>query len=76
MECGLSGAAAFKRRLLRSCGWRVVTVSFDESHLESGDAWLLCCFHAGEEYIADALKKMIVSWLSGYAEGTLRPSQM
>ncbi|CAJ1363705.1 unnamed protein product [Effrenium voratum] len=43
VECGLSGSAAFKRRLLRSCGWRVVTVSFDES----------------EEYIADALKKMI-----------------
>ncbi|CAK9090826.1 unnamed protein product [Durusdinium trenchii] len=43
VECGLSGSAAWKRRLLRSCGWRVVTVSFDES----------------EEYIADALKKMI-----------------
>lgn len=43
VECGLSGPAAFKRRLLRKCGWRVVTVSFDES----------------EEYIADALKKMI-----------------
>lgn len=43
VECGLSGAAAFKRRLLRSCGWRVVTVSFNES----------------EEYIADALKRMI-----------------
>eukprot|EP00931_Biecheleriopsis_adriatica_P062229 TRINITY_DN37477_c0_g1_i1.p1 TRINITY_DN37477_c0_g1~~TRINITY_DN37477_c0_g1_i1.p1 ORF type:complete len:1020 (-),score=217.40 TRINITY_DN37477_c0_g1_i1:185-2911(-) len=43
VECGLTGPAAFKRRLLRKCGWRVVTVSFDES----------------EEYIADALKKMI-----------------
>eukprot|EP00930_Biecheleria_cincta_P033087 TRINITY_DN22918_c0_g1_i1.p1 TRINITY_DN22918_c0_g1~~TRINITY_DN22918_c0_g1_i1.p1 ORF type:complete len:963 (-),score=177.56 TRINITY_DN22918_c0_g1_i1:103-2991(-) len=43
VECGLTGSAAFKRRLLRKCGWRVVTVSFDES----------------EEYIADALKKMI-----------------
>lgn len=43
VECGLSGPASYKRRLLRKCGWRVVTVSFDES----------------EEYIADALKKMI-----------------
>ncbi|CAE8654172.1 unnamed protein product, partial [Polarella glacialis] len=43
VECGLVGSAAFKRRLLRKCGWRVVTVSFDES----------------EEYIADALKNMI-----------------
>lgn len=43
VECGLTGSAAFKRRLLRSCGWRVVTVSFNES----------------EEYIADALKRMI-----------------
>lgn len=43
IECGLSGPAAFKRRVLRRCGWRVVTVSFDEN----------------EEYIADALEKMI-----------------
>lgn len=43
VECGLTGAAAFKRRLLRKCGWRVITVTFDES----------------EEYIADALEKMI-----------------
>jgi len=43
VECGLSGSAEFKRRVLRKCGWRVVTVSFDES----------------EEYIADALKRMI-----------------
>eukprot|EP00441_Pelagodinium_beii_P006951 CAMPEP_0197689176 /NCGR_PEP_ID=MMETSP1338-20131121/106471_1 /TAXON_ID=43686 ORGANISM="Pelagodinium beii, Strain RCC1491" /NCGR_SAMPLE_ID=MMETSP1338 /ASSEMBLY_ACC=CAM_ASM_000754 /LENGTH=975 /DNA_ID=CAMNT_0043271485 /DNA_START=1 /DNA_END=2926 /DNA_ORIENTATION=- len=43
VECGVTGPAAFKRRILRKCGWRVVTVSFDES----------------EEYIADALKKMI-----------------
>eukprot|EP00439_Symbiodinium_sp_Y106_P058777 s833_g8.t1 len=43
VECGLNGPAAFKRRLLRLCGWRVVTISFDES----------------EEYIADALKKMM-----------------
>jgi len=43
VECGLVGSAAFKRRLLRKCGWRVVTVSFEES----------------EEYIADALKNMI-----------------
>uniref|UniRef100_A0A7S0BAJ5 RNA-editing substrate-binding complex 8 protein HEAT repeats domain-containing protein n=1 Tax=Pyrodinium bahamense TaxID=73915 RepID=A0A7S0BAJ5_9DINO len=42
IECGLTGSAAFKRRLLRKCGWRVVTVSFDEN----------------EEYIADALCKM------------------
>ena len=36
VECGLCGAAAFKRRLLRSCGWRVVTVSFNESAVENG----------------------------------------
>lgn len=42
VECGLTGSAAFKRRLLRKCGWRVVTVSFDEN----------------EEYIADALGTM------------------
>uniref|UniRef100_A0A7S1PZI4 RAP domain-containing protein n=1 Tax=Alexandrium catenella TaxID=2925 RepID=A0A7S1PZI4_ALECA len=42
VECGLTGSAAFKRRLLRQCGWRVVTVSFDEN----------------EEYVADALGTM------------------
>lgn len=43
IECSLSGAAAFKRRLLRKCGWRVATVSFDDN----------------EEYIADALDRMV-----------------
>jgi len=42
VECGLTGSASFKRRLLRKAGWRVVTVSFDEN----------------EEYIADALGTM------------------
>lgn len=42
-ECGFSGSASWKRRVLVKCGWRVVTVSFDEN----------------EEYIADALRNMV-----------------
>jgi len=42
IECNLTGSASWKRRLLRRCGWKVVTVSFDEN----------------EEYIADALERM------------------
>merc|ERR1719464_2406134 len=42
VELPLTGSAAFKRRLLRKCGWRVVTVTFDEN----------------EEYIAEALNTM------------------
>merc|ERR1719464_1763788 len=42
VELPLTGSAAFKRRLLRKCGWRVVTVTFDEN----------------EEYIAEALTTM------------------
>jgi len=38
VECGLTGSAAFKRRLLRKCGWRVVTVCFDENEEYIGDA--------------------------------------
>eukprot|EP00929_Paragymnodinium_shiwhaense_P006759 TRINITY_DN110719_c0_g1_i1.p1 TRINITY_DN110719_c0_g1~~TRINITY_DN110719_c0_g1_i1.p1 ORF type:complete len:989 (-),score=240.04 TRINITY_DN110719_c0_g1_i1:173-3139(-) len=42
IECSLTGSAQWKRRLLRRCGWRVITVSYDEN----------------EEYIADALDSL------------------
>lgn len=42
LECDLTGSAMFKRRVLRTCGWRVVSISFDEN----------------EEYVVDALCKM------------------
>merc|ERR1740123_773841 len=53
VECNLSGPAFFKRRLLQRCGWRVVTLTFDEN----------------EEYIADALTKMQADRQQGEAEG-------
>jgi len=52
VEGNLTGSAMFKRRLLRKCGWRVVTVSFDEN----------------EEYIADALTNMAEASQGGSSE--------
>lgn len=43
IESALQGPALFKRRLLRRCGWRVITLSFNEN----------------EEYIASALDGMM-----------------
>mmetsp|Transcript_41860 Transcript_41860/g.108997 ORF Transcript_41860/g.108997 Transcript_41860/m.108997 type:complete len:791 (-) Transcript_41860:60-2432(-) len=43
VECDLVGPANFKRRVARACGWRVVTITFDEN----------------EDYICDALQKMV-----------------
>jgi len=42
-ECGMIGAAAWKRRLLRKGGWRIVTLSSDEN----------------EEYMTSALSKVM-----------------
>jgi len=42
IECYLTGSASWKRRLLRRCGWQVVTLCFDENY----------------EYIADVLERM------------------
>jgi len=43
IECKMTGPCAFKDRLLRKGGWRIVTISSDEN----------------EEYIASALSKMM-----------------
>jgi len=43
VELGYTGPQVFKRRLLRACGWRVVTLRLDEN----------------EEYIAEALFKIM-----------------
>jgi len=53
VECNLSGPCFFKRRILQRCGWRVVTLTFDEN----------------EEYIADALTQMQKDRLQVEAEG-------
>jgi len=54
-ECPLTGSAAFKRRLLRKCGWVVVTITFDDN----------------EDYLADILancqkqsKEKLRDWLA------------
>lgn len=53
LECDLTGSAAFKRRILRKCGWKVVTIAFDEN----------------EEYVAEALQTMSAKAVDPPPEG-------
>merc|ERR1719387_2640997 len=38
--CEFIGPAIFRRRLLRRCGWRVITVRCDENEENAVDAWV------------------------------------